>query len=140
VLSPCTGFPALPVISSLIRGTLEFQHVQNFAVPLDCNRVRSSPAKDGVHVRVCFIPIYFVVALLFLICLVVIWSSSSGLVDLKEPFRLVRDLSQGRMSPIFVSAHSFSSCLSLSPPMNSRSLVASPCVEMAPMRYFQHLL
>ena len=39
--------------------------------------------------------------------------------------------SQGRMSPIFVSAHSFSSCLSLSPPMNSRSLVASPWVEIA---------
>ncbi len=31
------------------------------------------------------------VALLLLICLVVIWSSLSGLVALKEPFRLVRD-------------------------------------------------
>jgi hypothetical protein len=42
-------------------------------------------------VRVCVIPIYFLVAVLFLIYLVVIWSSSSGLVALKEPFRLVRD-------------------------------------------------
>ncbi len=48
--------------------------------------------------------------------------------------------SQGRISPILVSVHSFSSCLSLSPLMNSRFLVVSPCVEMAPMRYFQHLL
>jgi hypothetical protein len=31
------------------------------------------------------------VVLLLLICLVVIWSSSSGLVALKKPFRLVRD-------------------------------------------------
>ena len=34
---------------------------------------------------------YFLVALLLLFCLVVIWSSSGGLVALKEPFRLVRD-------------------------------------------------
>jgi hypothetical protein len=40
------------------------------------------------------------------------------------------------MSPIFVSAHSCCSCLSWSPPMNSRFLFASPCVKMAIHRVF----
>jgi hypothetical protein len=45
--------------------------------------------------------------------------------------------SHGKMLPILVSVHSFFSCRSLSPPMNSRSRFASPWVVMAPTRYFQ---
>jgi hypothetical protein len=66
----------------------------------------------------------------------------------KELVKLARDeerqarqqLSSSDDDEYTSSAHSFSSCLSLSPPMNSRSLADSPCVEMSPMRYFQHLL
>jgi hypothetical protein len=45
-----------------------------------------------------------------------VWSISRSLSDSSAIS------SQGRMSPSLVSAHSFSSCLSLPPPMNSRSL------------------
>jgi hypothetical protein len=41
---------------------------------------------------------------------------------------------------LLVSAHSFFSCQSLSPQMNSRSRSASPWVVMAPTRYFQQWL
>ena len=61
MLSPRPGFPALPVILSLVRGALEFQYVYDFVAPLDCNRVRSSSSEDGLHVRVRVVPIFEVI-------------------------------------------------------------------------------
>jgi len=41
ILSHCSRFPPLPVISSLIRRTLEFQHIKDLVVPIDYNRIES---------------------------------------------------------------------------------------------------
>jgi hypothetical protein len=48
--------------------------------------------------------------------------------------------SHGKTSQILVFLHDDSSCLFSSSPINSTSRFASPCLEMEPRKYFQHLL
>ena len=92
------------------------------------------------HVGFCFIPIYYSVVILFLTTRLFSEPLSFARVLSKSLSASSSTSSHGRMSPIFVSAHNCCSCLSWSPPMNSRFLFASPCVRMAPLRYRQHLL
>ena len=91
MLSPCPGFPALPVISSLVRSALEFQCVQYFSAPLDCDRIWLSSSKDGLQVRVRVIPIFCLVVLLLLGCSVILLNSSKDLIILNGPFRFICD-------------------------------------------------
>ena len=124
---------------SLIRGALELQNIHSLAGPFNCDRVRTPSPKDNLIIGVCFIPITYSVIIF------PGWRHCSPgplhlLVYPQEVFLLLFPHlpTEGRVSPIFVSAYNCCNCLSRSPPMNSRFLFASPCIKMAPLT--QHLL
>jgi hypothetical protein len=59
MLSHCSRFPPLPVISSLIRRTIEFQHINDLVVPIDYNIIRPPSSKYDLVVWVCSISFHF---------------------------------------------------------------------------------
>jgi hypothetical protein len=67
VLSHCSRFPPLSVVSSLIRRTLEFQYINDLVGPIYHNRIRPPFSNDDLIVWVCSIPIHPLVALQFFI-------------------------------------------------------------------------
>jgi len=66
MLKPRPTLSLLTVVLSLIRSALELQNVHSLAGPFNCNRVRTPSPEDNLIVGVCFIPIDYLVIILFL--------------------------------------------------------------------------
>ena len=76
---------------NFLAGTNLFlhKHKMNLVVPINCDRIWSSPSKYDFIVRISFLPIYSLVISQILIDVSVCCRLSRTLVTLKEPFCLI---------------------------------------------------